>query len=404
MAKYPYSFHIALDGSGLNGIEGYAGICRFEYDPQGNRHDFQVRFFNGAAAGHCPSINPSRKVGFLGNFAQHLLFYDAQTLQEIDRISTLKFEDNDTTIRGSTHVIWTGEREFITVIGDYFYRFDLDRLSKPQKLGPHLVKLPHAMKITKSGRYICYGSIDHPKRGEAREVGVLDVKTGKATRIDLPATCWHLAVHPTKDLFYPVTYRVLPQENNDYHQWAPAFFKEYAFEVDAAKKRVTRHWSGSRELPAHLNSDVAVSDSELIFCASGSHAIVLIDLNNFSDYRILEQKPGGLSLLTCGRQVLNDIYEGLARGSFFSANHHVLSIIRISRFTCLDGIYATQLSRDQKLLFTANRGQNRIVIYDYPSLKERLNVKMPDFQRFFPKTAWYVDPRLGFHHGYLISA
>jgi hypothetical protein len=97
------------------------------------------------------------------------------------------------------------------------------------------------------------------------------------------------------------------------------------------------------------------------------------------------------------------IYESFARGSVFSESHHVLATIRVTRFTVLDGTYACHLSKDQKFLFTANRGQNRIVVYDYPSLNVRLNVKMPSFHKFNPHMHFWEDPRLGFHHGYLLS-
>ena len=34
---YPYAFHIALDGNGVNGLEGMAGVCLFLFDPAENR-------------------------------------------------------------------------------------------------------------------------------------------------------------------------------------------------------------------------------------------------------------------------------------------------------------------------------------------------------------------------------
>ena len=36
--------------------------------------------------------------------------------------------------------------------------------------------------------------------------------------------------------------------------------------------------------------------------------------------------------------------------------------LRVSRFSLLDSVYGCQLSRDQSLLFTANRGLNQISI------------------------------------------
>ena len=240
---YSYSYHIALDGNGINGLEGMAGVCLFRYEPEDNTYSYKIKYYNGVAAGHWVSVNPEGTYGFLGNAGQHLLFYDAKTLDEVDRISTLRFEPNDTSLRGSTHLIWLDNRHFLTAIGDYFYRFSLDDLSKGEQLGPHKVKLPHGMKLTASRRYLCYGSMDNPRfgrRGEAKEVGVWDMETGEATRIELPATCWHLVNHPSRDLFYCVSFRVLPQDYVDYHEWAMAFLKEYAFEIDAETKQVVR--------------------------------------------------------------------------------------------------------------------------------------------------------------------
>ena len=403
MRSQPYAFHVGLDGNGLNGQEGHGGVCALWYDPKDGSYEFDVRFYEGVASGHAVSVNPARTIGFLGNFGQQLLFYDAKTLDEVDRISTLRFEPNDTTIRGSTHLVWLDDHKFITAIGDYLYHFDVRNLGKGERLGPHEVKIPHAMKLSRSKKYLCYGSIDHPTRGEAKEVGLWDVARARATRIELPTTCWHLAQHRTEDLFYPVSFRVHPADGENYHQWGIAFFKQYAYELEAGSGTVLRHWTAHRTFPAHLSSDVCMSDSELIFCAPASHAIVFIELASFARTRILDHKPGALSLLRSSRQIGSDIFESLTRGSFFSQFHQLMAATEITRFTLLDGTYACQLSADQSLLFTAHRGLNRLVIYDYPSNEERLVVDLPPLQRFFPILGRMADPRLGLHHGYLLS-
>ncbi len=406
MKDYSYSFHIALDGNGINGLEGMAGVCRFLFDPGDNSYAYKIEYYDGIAAGHWVSVNPAGTVGFLGNAGQHLLFYDAHNLEEIDRISTLRFEANDTSLRGSTHLVWLNDHEFIAAIGDYFYQFDLNDLSNGKRLGPHKLKLPHAMKLTKSGRYICYGSMDNPKldrQGEAREVGIWDMQTNEATRLELPATCWHVVTHPEKDLFYAASFRVLPQDYVDYHEWAMAFLKEYAFEIDAENKQVLRHWATSRETPAHINSDMTVSDQELIFCNGGSQTIICIDLESFAKFRIIDEKPDVNTMLQHPREVGTQVYDILARGGLFTSNRHLFGAMRVSRFSLLDSIYACQLSKDQSLLFTANRGLNHITVYDYPSNEIRLRVKMPDLQNYVPYIGKTADPRLGFHHGHLIS-
>jgi len=406
MKGYPYSFHIALDGNGINGLEGMAGVCLFLFDPTDDSYGYKIKYYNGIAAGHSVSVNPDGTVGFLGNAGQHLLFYDARNLEEIGRISTLRFEPNDTTIRGSTHLVWLSNSEFITAIGDYFYRFNLNDLSNGERLGPHKLKLPHAMRLTPSGKYICYGSMDNPRmgrEGEAKEVGIWDMKTGEATRIELPATCWHVVAHPQRDFFYCVSFRVLPQDYVDYHEWAIAFLKEYAFEIDAEAKQVLRHWACSRETYAHLNSDVTISDKELIFCNGASQSIVCIDLESFSDFRVIDEKPDMLTSLKYPRQMATQVYDSFARGSFFSNTRHFFGALRVSRFALLDSIYGCQLSSKQDLLFTANRGRNHITVYEYPDLTPRLRVQMPDLHEYVPSMAKMADPRLGFHHSYLIS-
>jgi len=403
--RYPYAFHVALDGNGINGLEGMAGVCLFQFDPSDNSYAYKIVYYDGAAAGHAVNVNPSGIYGFLGNVGQHLIFYDAKNLDEFDRVSTLRFEQNDTSLRGSTHSIWLNKNEFITAIGDYFYRFNVKNLSKGEKLGPHKVKLPHAMKVTASGRYLCYGSMDNPafgRRGEAREVGVWDMKTGQATRIQLPTTCWHLVPHKSKDLFYAVSFRVLPQDHVDYHEWAMAFLKEYAYEIDASTKRVTRHWATSRETPAHINSDVTISNRELIFCNGGSQTIIFIDLESFSKFRIIDERPDLEASLQCPRQMMTQVYDSLVRGGLFTSTRHLLGALRVSRFVLLDSIYGCQLSQDESLLFTANRGLNHITVYDYPSNEIRLRVKLPDLHEFV-KLSPMADPRLGLHHSYLIS-
>ncbi len=405
-AHYPYAFHIALDGNGINGLEGMAGVCVFLFDPTDNAYAYKVKYYDGIAAGHSVTVNPSGTHGFLGNAGQHLLFYDARNLEEVARISTLHFEATDTSIRGSTHLVWLSDTELITAVGDHFYRFDLRDLSRGERLGPHLAKLPHAMKLTASGRYLCYGSMDNPRlgsAGEARHVGIWDMHSGEARTLLLPATCWHVVCHRSKDVFYAVSFRVLPQDHVDYHEWAMAFLKEYAFEIDAAEGRVLRHWTAGRETPAHINSDVTLSDKELIFCNGGSQSIVLIDLDSFASYRIIDEKPALSAMLQHPRQVMTQVYDSFARGNVFTNARHFLGALRVSRFTLLDSVYACQVSKDGSLLFTANRGLNHVTVYDYPAGTIRLRVKLPDLQQFVSGTHWMADPRLGFHHSALVG-
>ncbi len=406
MRGYPYAFYVALDGNGANGLEGMAGICLFLYDPATERFAWKVSYYDGIAGGHACSVNPSGQVGFLGNAGQHLLFFDAGTLDEVARISTLRFETPDTSLQGSTHLAWLDDRRFITAIGKHFWRFSLEDLASPERLERHGVHLPHAIKLTASGRRLCYGSMDDPsrgRRGEARHVGVRDMETGEVTVIKLPATCWHVLPHPSEEVFYAISFRVAPLDRVDYHEWGIAWLKEYVFEIDAESKQVRRHWATGRETPAHINSDIAISDSELIFCNGASQSILFLDLETFAHHRMIDELPDAAAIAQRPREVATQAYDVLARGNVFGNSQHILGALRVSRFSLLDSVYACQLSADQRLLFTANRGLNHITVYDYPSNRIRLRAPMPDIQEFVPSLSPLADPRLGFHHGALVG-
>lgn len=406
MRGYPYAFYIALDGNGINGLEGMAGMCLFLFDPDGDRYAWKIKYYDGIAAGHACAVNPSATVGFLGNAGQHLLFFDADTLDETARISTLRFETPATSLHGSTHLAWLDNKTFVTAIGRHFYRFTLDDLAHPERLEPHGVKLPHAMKLTASKRYLCYGSMDDPsrgRRGEARHVGIRDMKTGAIRIVPLPATCWHVLPHHSEELFYAISFRVAPQDGHDWHQWGMAWLKEYVFEIDAASATVRRHWAAGRETPAHINSDIAMSDRELIFCNGGSQSILFVELENLSQYRMIDERPDLGEIARRPREVASQVIDTFARGNVFTNSQHFVGALRVSRGSLLDSVYACQLSHDQRLLFTANRGLNHITIYDYPSNTLRLRVPMPPLQDFVPSLPATADPRLGFHHAALVG-
>jgi hypothetical protein len=406
MRGYPYAFYVALDGNGANGLEGMAGMCLFLYDPKAERFAWKIKYYDGIAAGHACSVNPAGQAGFLGNAGQHLLFFDAATLEETARISTLRFETPATSLQGSTHLAWLSDESFITAIGKHFWRFSLGDLEGGEPLEPHGVYLPHAMKLTASGGFLCYGSMDDPsrgRRGEARHVGVRDMASGEVSVIKLPATCWHVLPHHREEVFYAISFRVAPLDREDWHEWGIAWLKEYVFEIDAQTKRVRRHWATGRETPAHINSDITISDRELIFCNGASQSILFLDLADFATHRMIDEKPDMAELAQRPREVATQAYDVLARGNVFGNSQHILGALRASRGSLLDSVYACQLSADQSLLFTANRGLNHITVYDYPSNRVRLRAPMPDLHEFVPGLSPLADPRLGFHHGALVG-
>ncbi len=398
MREYPYSFHIALDGNGINGLEGLAGVCLFLFDPSDNAFAFKIKYYPGVAAGHAVSVNPALSIGLLGNTGQHLLFYDPRDLSEIERVSTLRVEVPDSALQGSTHAVWLSDSEFVTAIGEHFYRFHTDSLARPERLGPHLIKLPHAIKLTHSRRYLVYGGMDHPRLGEAREVGIFSFETGKARRLQLPATCWHVLPHPTEDVFYAITFRVAPQDNVDYLEWGMSYLKEYVFEIDAAEGVVRRHWAAGRQLPVHINSDITISKDELIFCTGGSQSIIFLNRHDFSTFSLIDERATIFDMMQRPREVFGQVYDTFSRGNVFTNSRHFFGALRVSRFSLLDSIYACQLTFDEKYLFTANRGLNHITIYSYPEKSMLLRIPMPEINEFVPTISRLDDARLGFHH------
>jgi hypothetical protein len=148
---------------------------------------------------------------------------------------------------------------------------------------------------------------------------------------------------------------------------------------------------------------MALSRKELIFCNGASQSILLLDRETFATYRIIDERPDFQTQLEHPREVATQLYDIFARSNFYASTRHFFGALRVSRFSLLDSIYACQLSADESLLFTANRGLNHITIYDYPSTGLRLRVKMPEVQEFLPFIPPTGDPRLGFHHSVLLG-
>jgi hypothetical protein len=129
----------------------------------------------------------------------------------------------------------------------------------------------------------------------------------------------------------------------------------------------------------------------------------MIDLESFTSYRILDERPVLGERLRAGRQVVRTMADALTRGSLITGSHQHLRAVRVSRGALVDSVYACQISADNSLLFTANRGLNTITIYNYPENTVRLRVRMPELQEFDSNLRWWSDPRLGFHHSTQIS-
>jgi hypothetical protein len=391
-----FDFFIALDGHGLNGFEGFAGIARLSCDPDRDRWEPEVKFFDGVAGGHAVQIAPGGTIGFLGNLSQQLVFFDPRTLAEITRCSTLKYRAPKLFYESQTHVVWLDDDSFVTAIGPELWKFSLRDLEHPEPIGAHGVTLPHAMKRTPSGRYLLIGAMDVANTF-ANQLGVFDLETGTARVVELPATAWHLGVHPTRDVCYVPTQRCIPQDG-DFTEYAIAHFKNYLFEIDAATASVTRHLAIPKDLPGALTSDVVVTEDEVLYNCCASGVLARVDLRDFQHVRWVNERPGPREQLRAWRAGVGNLVEVLSRVNLPDATHWFLKAIRIAGGSAVDGSYGLGLAPDHQFLLSAHRGLNEVIVYRYPELSVHTRVRFPPLSAYYKHLGRLADPRLGFHH------
>jgi hypothetical protein len=391
-----FDFIIALDGHGLNGFEGFAGIARLACDPDADRWQPEVKFFDGIAGGHAVQLSPRGTVGFLGNLSQQLVFFDPRTLEERARCSTLQFGAPSCFYESQTHVVWLDEDAFVAAIGGQFWRFSLADLDHPRVLGPHGVTLPHAIKRTASGRYLVYGAMDIAGQF-ANQLGIFDLETATARVVALPATVWHLGVHPTRDTCYAPTQRCIPQDG-DFTEYAIAHFKNYLFEIDVADARVTRHLAIAKDLPGALTSDVVVTEHEVLYNGPASSVLARVRLDDFAHVTWIDERPSTRAQVRGWRAGIGNLVEVASRINLPNATHWFIKAIRIAGGSLLDGSYGLGMSPDQRFLLSAHRGLNEVIVYRYPDLTVHRRVAFPPMRTFYKHLGRFADTRLGFHH------
>jgi len=394
-----FEFFIALDGHGLNGFEGFAGIARLRCEPDANRWEPEVRFFPGVAGGHATQIAPGGTVGFLGNLSQQLLFFDPRTLEERVRFSTLRFRAPELFYESQTHVVWLDDERVVTAIGPEWWRFSLRDLEHPEPIGAHGVTLPHAIKRSPSGRYLFYGAMD-VEHTYANQIGIFDLTTGTARIVALPATAWHLGCHPTRDVCYVPTQRCIPQDG-DFTEYVIAHFKNYLFEIDGPSARVTRHLAIPKDMPGALTSDVVVTDDEVIYNCCASGVLARVDLGEFRAVRWVNERPRPREQLRNWRAGVGNLVEVLSRVNLPDATHWFVKAIRIAGGSAVDGSYGLGLSPDRRFLLSAHRGLNEVIVYRYPELVVERRIAFPPMRAFFRHLGRFDDTRLGFHHATL---
>jgi hypothetical protein len=399
-----FDFFVALDGNGLNGFEGFGGVARLRCEPASDRFDIEVRFFDGIAGAHATQINKEGTIGFLGNLSQNLLFYDPRTLEEIGRVSTLRFGAPTLVYESQTHVAWMSERSFITPIGTDFWLFSMDDLEHPERLGAHGVTLPHALKRSPSGRYLFYGAMDRDDHGFANQAGIFDLEARTARVVKLPATVWHLGVHPTRDVFYAPTQRCRPQ-NGSFNEYVIDDLKNYLFEIDGASATVLRHLAIPKDLPGALTSDVIVTEREVLWNVCAPGVIARASLEDLRKVSYIDERPPRWRELLAVRTAAGSLVEALARANVIGQPNLLVKAVRASRGQLIDGSYGLGLSPDDKWLLSAHRGLNEVIVYHYPELTVYKRVPFPELRTFFPEHfGRWGDPRLGFHHATLTSS
>ena len=212
--------------------------------------------------------------------------------------------------------------------------------------------------------------------------------TGTSARIPLPTTCWHLVCHPVLDVvlrdLLPGAARRRPRLAGVGHGLAP---REYAFEIDAETGQVLQALVGRTATCRRTSTPTSrISDTRAdLLHRRQPHRRAHRPGRRCPQHRIIDEHPGPGGSGRYGRQSARRWSRASARGQRLHQRRICIARrLQVSRGTLVDGIYACQLSADQSLLFTANRGQNHITVYDYPSLSCGMRVPMPELQEFDP--------------------
>lgn len=407
-----FDLFCALDGPVLNGFEGPSGVLRLRYFDD-HRYDVGVKFYDGVSGGHAVQVNKEGTIGYLGGFDRTPLFFDPGTLEELKRFSTTHFGPIEVPYESQTHVVFLEEKVFLMSIRGHFFRFHFDDLRSPEDLGPHRVALPHALKLSPSGRYVFYGVMDHDYKGYASQFGIFDLQEPdpdkRATVVAIDDTAWHFGVHPTEDIAYAVTecYDPMPGEGDipfDFNNFSIGYRKNFVWKIDARTRRVIDKISIAAFLPSHLTSDVIVTGDDRDTVLYNSCASSTITVAEFASHKVrhIDERVGLLYSLThpgIMRVALENIREAFARVHVPGNTHRLAKALRISRGSLVDGSYGLQFSPDRKLLFSAHKGLNQFIVYRYPEMTVFRRIKLPPARKFFPEYLGLMsDPRLGLHH------
>jgi hypothetical protein len=375
MSDAAWRWFVALDGGELDGLLGAAGLLRFSWPSRALTHTY----FDGVSGGHNPSLAPSGKLLLLGNFSQQLLLVDTATMKEVARQTTMSIEECDYRLRSTTHYLWWDDKTFLCAVGDHLYRCSVDDLKNPERIGPHRLWNVHEMRWSNDRRFVIMGDLG-PETAGARQVGVFDMQTKRATLVRLPGTVWHVATHAEKNLGYAATYS-FASEDDDYIEWSPSYTREYLFEIDLTNGKVVRSWSSKAEFPIHLNSDLEIYDKDgerkLYVASGGSHTVVEVDLGDFTTTRTVVVTPRWWTRFTHIRQLERNLRGAFLRRNVLSSTNEILQTYEVTGKRYFDGIYCVRASPDGKYLVAGNRGYNYIRVMDRKSLETVFHQQLP---------------------------
>ena len=199
MQSYPYAFHVALDGSRAQRTRGPGRRVHLPLRP-GRPVPTPTRSptSTGWPGGHAPTWT---RAGESASWATPVSTCSSTTrppLEEVDRVSTLRFEVPDTTIKSSTHLVWLDDSQFLTAIGEHFWKFDLNRLTKAEADRPAPAQAPARHEADRVGplRRLRRHGPPRPAARPARSASSTCVTGEGRGGSPLPTTCWHVVVPP----------------------------------------------------------------------------------------------------------------------------------------------------------------------------------------------------------------
>lgn len=409
MTDAPWSAYLALDGLHLDGLIGSAGVLRFDWPER----TFHFQHFEGISAAHNVSLARNAQLALLGNFSQQIVVLDITQpdhIREVRRQSTMYFEETAYRLRSNTHHLWEPDsRHFIGAVGDHVYRFDVDDLKAPERLGPHRLENAHELRWDASRRYILIGDLG-PERFDVRQVCVFDLQepdpAKRARLVRVQNNVWHNCVHPTKPLGYAMTYS-FATDSEDYVAWSPAYVREYIYEIDLTTAKIVRTWSCGSEFPIHLNSDIEATEDALYIASGGGHSVVRIDLDSFVDSEVTLAIPSWLSRAAQWPKRGKNLLGAFSRKAANNSSHYILQTLQVTDWRATDGVYATRVSPDGKYVMVGHRGYNYIAVYERKTMKKVYGRVLPFRRDDYRKRPYYRfgwrGHHLGIHHSEIVA-